>query len=439
MNKIASLIFEKSLEAMSPGRLVQENLQLEDRELTVGDRRISLDNIDEIWLLATGKASLEMAEAAWAVLGEHLKKGIVVTPYESGPQTEILSVLRASHPEPDVRSIEAGEAVIQFLEEAQGRNLVINCISGGTSSLLTLPAGDISIEDLNQTYELLNNSGLAIREINTIRKHLSRIKGGQLLRYVDPAAICIDLALSDVPGDDPAIIGSGPTTPDLSTFQDAYHILLEHELWDKLPAAVRFHIEKGIDGLVPETLKPDENPVKEHHTVIIGSARKLAEKAAELLREEGYHTWTAEEAYNEDVQAVAEYIAGKAIAVREQHEPVSPPAALIFYGESTVQVKGSGKGGRNQELALRGAELIAGYDSITWLSAGSDGIDGPTDAAGAVVDGETLSKARADGLDYETFLDRNDSYHFHKKAGTLLTTGPTGNNLMDLQIVVIKD
>lgn len=438
MSEMVGRIFTRSLEAMNPGKLVEENLRLYDNVIKIVENRISLHGIGDIRLIATGKASLEMAEAVESVLGDRLKDGIVVTPLDKAYQTHRVSILRASHPVPDDKSVKAGERVVQFLKEGSGQNLVINCISGGTSSLLTLPGGEISIEDLNKTYELLNNSGLTIRDMNTVRKHLSRIKGGQLLRHADPSDLFVDLIISDVPDDDPSIIGSGPTTPDVSTFQDAYHILLERELWEKLPVTVRTHIEKGIDGVVSETLKPGENPVDEHYSYVIGSAAKLAEKVAGFFRREGYHTWITGDAYNEDVQKVAEEIGAKAVAVAERNKPVSPPAALVFYGESTVRVKGEGKGGRNQELAIWGAEKIAGYDSVTWLSAGTDGVDGPTDAAGAVVDGETLAKAEGLGLDYREFLDRNDSYHFHEKAGTLLTTGPTGNNLMDLQIVVIE-
>ncbi|MDX1618705.1 MAG: MOFRL family protein, partial [Balneolaceae bacterium] len=246
-----------------------------------------------------------------------------------------------------------------------------------------------------------------------------------------------DLILSDVPDDDPATIGSGPTTPDPSTFQDAYHILLEKDLWESLPPSVRSHVEKGIDGLVPDTLKPGDRPVTEHHSFIIGSARKMAGTVAASFEKEGYSTWLPDRAYNEDVESVADIIAEKAIGVIKQGQPVVPPAALIFYGESTVQVTGGGKGGRNQELALRGAVKIAGYENITWLSAGTDGIDGPTDAAGAIVDGNTIEQAEGRDLDYRSFLDQNDSYHFHQKAGTLYKTGPTGNNLMDLQVVIV--
>jgi len=430
-------IFENALEDMSPGRLVESNLELSGNTAIVAGRDIPLGEQEGIYLLATGKASLEMAESGASVLGNRLSGGLVVSPYDHARYRGSLPLYRASHPVPDESSVRAGEAVVRLLEGLQGRNLLINCISGGTSSVLTLPAGDIGVEDLNRTFELLNNSGLTIREINTVRKHLSKIKGGQLLRHLDSATVLADLLLSDVPDDDPAIIGSGPTTPDVSTFQDAYHILLEQELWNRLPESVQSHIEKGIDGLVPETVKPGDSTVREHYSYIIGSAKKLAEEVADRFRREGYRTWVADDAYNDDVQAVAEMIAEMAVSVVEREGPVGPPAALVFYGESTVRVKGGGKGGRNQELALWGAIEIAGRTNITWLSAGTDGIDGPTDAAGAIVDGNTLEKAERLDLEYREFLEENDTYHFHQKAGTLLKTGSTGNNLMDIQVIVI--
>jgi len=269
------------------------------------------------------------------------------------------------------------------------------------------------------------------------RKHLSRVKGGHLLRYLDPSVILLDLIISDVPNDKPEYIGSGPTTPDMSTFQDAYHILLEYELWERIPSSVRKYIERGIDGIEPETLQPGEDPIKVHEQRIIGSPRKLAETVLELAKEQDFNTWMSQEPYNDDVEEVAEMLARQVRSVADRNGPVDPPAVLVFWGESTVRVTGNGKGGRNQELALRAAREIDGYKNVIWLSGGTDGIDGPTDAAGAVVDGNTFSEAEKKGIDPVEYLNNNDSYRFHEKMGTLMVTGPTGNNLMDLQIVIV--
>lgn len=438
MNPFAKELFLQAIEALKPGHILKEQIQLGEGKLRIAGFDWQLKNGTGIWLIAAGKASIEMAGALEKILGDTLKNGIVVTSYDPEKQSPTYAILKGSHPVPDRHSMHAGEQLLKFVQEIPGRSIVINCLSGGASSLLTAPAEGITIEDLNRTYELLNNSGANIREINTVRKHLSKIKGGQLLRYFDSSITLIDLVISDVPDDDLEIIGSGPTTPDSTSYQDTYHVLLEYELWDRLPERIGKHIEKGLDGIVPETLKPGEETIAGHHQIIIGSARKLAEKTAEYSKMKGYNTWIAPEAYNKDVREVARDIAGMADTVKKSNGPVLPPAVLVFYGESTVNVKGNGKGGRNQELALTGALETGGNENITWLSVGTDGIDGPTDAAGAIIDGNTIAKAKKEGINPQNFLDANDSYHFHEKAGTLLKTGPTGNNLMDLQIVIVE-
>ncbi|MDX1672832.1 MAG: DUF4147 domain-containing protein [Balneolaceae bacterium] len=441
MNDLAEQLFLDALEASSPYRLTKEALD----ELKSGK---ALKGSREVYLVATGKASVEMARAVRAGLSGRLAGGIVVTSYETDKKWEGITLLKASHPVPDETSVEAGRKVKAFIEGIPPDAAALFCISGGTSSLLCLPGEGITVEELSETFRLLNNSGATIGEMNAVRKHLSAVKGGQLLRSFDPGVTLIDLLISDVPDDDPAVIGSGPTTPDISTYQDSYHVLLEYGLWEKVPASVRNRVEQGIDGIVPDTVKPGEDPVKNHSQRVIGSARKLAVTAAKLAEEEGYNTWVDDSAYNDDVEEVASRIGEIAlgVAVDQEIEPEEPPefhtdidrpAALLFYGESTVQVTGEGKGGRNQELALRGASHIRGQEKITWLSAGTDGVDGPTDAAGAVVDGLTIRKAREKGIHPNMYLDNNDSYHFHEKMGTLLKTGPTGNNLMDLQVIII--
>jgi glycerate-2-kinase len=437
MNNMLLQLFTEALEARQPGRLVREIVHRD--EIRANGFTFPLESDVPVYLIATGKASLEMGEAVCEQLGEKVVKGLTVTglvdKQYSGNRVEYY---RGSHPVPDEHSYGAGIALKEFVQDIPKGSLAIYCLSGGTSSLVCLPAGNISITELQKCYELLNNSGANIYEMNTVRKHLSQIKGGQLLRCFHPEVSLIDLIISDVPGDDPSVIGSGPTTPDASGFIDAQNVFMKYRLWEHLPASVQDHMARGMHGEVPETLKPGEDPLKTHHTFIIGSARKLAEKVQELASQRGWYTLLADEPYNRDVQEVADLIARKAIKVATGEASMRDPVAIICYGEATVNVTGDGKGGRNQELALWGALKIAGHDNITWLSAGTDGIDGPTDAAGAIVDGTTIPKARRAGLDPEDFLKRNDAYHFHEEMGTLLRTGPTGNNLMDLQIVLVE-
>ncbi|MFH5831652.1 glycerate kinase [Halalkalibaculum sp. DA3122] len=435
MNTLAEQIFRRSLDAQKPSTVLRQIVG--ENKIRSGEVEIELDGFDGIYVVGSGKAAWEMVRTLCEEIGDRVAGALAVSPYDPAEEKESIQFHQAAHPVPDSTSISAAEKITSFMERVPENSLLLYAISGGTSSLVCQPAGDITVDELNQIYEQLNNCGANIHEINTVRKHISRVKGGQLLRHVDPAVTLLDLVISDVPNDDMQVIGSGPTTPDTSTFQDAYHILLEYKLWEKLPGAARKHIEEGIEGIVPETVKPGEDPVDNHISIIVGSAQKLAQKACELMEEAGYDCWVAPQAYNKDVAKVARDIADKVISVKEQQVPAPLPVAFIFYGESTVEVTGDGKGGRNQELALRGALEIAGYENITWLSAGTDGIDGPTDAAGAVVTGSTVAEAQEKGIDPYEHLKNNDAYHFHEAMGTLLKTGPTGNNLMDIQIVLV--
>lgn len=433
-------LFLNGLDSCSPRQSIQSVMKVHGDTLYINSKQFDLQE-RPVYLFAVGKASVPMFNTAADILSGYIEGSLVIT---SDEQQAISckgdEVLTGSHPVPDERSLRAGRNAVRFLEDIPPHALVLNLLSGGTSSLLCLPPENVSIRDLNKTFELLNNSGATIREINTVRKHCSQIKGGQLLRRLDPEITLVELLISDVPDDDLSIIGSGPTTPDLSTFQDAYHILLEYELWDKLPASVQNHLEMGIDGEVMDTLKPGDDPIKEHHAQIISSARMLAQEISVLADQSGYITEVADEAFNEDVASVADSIGNDVMDYVENRSQKikSDSCIFIFYGESTVNVKGTGKGGRNQELALFGALKIAGYENIWWLSAGTDGVDGPTDAAGALVDGNTISVAQEQGIDPQYYLNNNDSYHFHERLGTLVKTGPTGNNLMDIVLVLVE-
>jgi glycerate-2-kinase len=353
-----------------------------------------------------------MYEQASEILGDHITKSLVITSdREAATLCRAEEVIVGSHPLPDGRSLEAGNRTLDFMESIPPDAIVINLISGGTSSLLSLPADGISVDDLAATYELLNNSGAAIHDINTVRKHCSKVKGGQLLHYLDPKVTLIDLVISDVPDDELSMVGSGPTIPDWSSYQDAYHLLLEYDLWDKIPVSVRVHIEKGIRGEVQETVTPEEAPIERHQSEIISSASKLAQTIGTLASQEGVSVTVAEKPFNEEVEKVSRSIAETVLSTADRRKSQrEQPALFVFWGESTVRVTGDGKGGRNQELALRGAIKIAGRPNITWLSAGTDGIDGPTDAAGATVYGTTIANAREKNLDPESYLSDSDSY-----------------------------
>lgn len=426
-------LFLDALEECSPSRAVDEAISKEGKSLRIGQQQLDLLK-RPVYLFAVGKAAVPMYNAAAEILDDHIEGSFVITSDEAqSKKCNADEVLVGDHPKPGERSVLAAKNAIQFLETIPGDAVTINLLSGGTSSLLCLPPEEITVEDISRTYELLINSGAGIHEINTVRKHCSQVKGGQLLRYLDPEITLIDLAISDVPGDDISMIGSGPTIPDLSTYQDAYHILLEYDLWDQLPQKVQQYFEMAIDGQQMETVRPNLDPIKEHYSYIISSAGKLAKKISEQAMDSQINSWISGKSFNDDVEEVAAFVAEKVCSDKDIE-----PFLYIFFGESTVEVRGNGKGGRNQELALRGALKIEGQSGVTWLSAGTDGVDGPTDAAGAIVDGKTIPKAKAQGLDPQEFLDKNDSYYFHQQMGTLFKTGPTGNNLMDVVLVLVE-
>jgi hydroxypyruvate reductase/glycerate 2-kinase len=429
-------LYNETQEVCSPFNAIRTKLQVEEDFLNIEEQQFKL-NGRPVWVFSVGKASIPMYESLDEKLGKRIQNSLVITSdKESLSASSAHKAIAASHPVPDIKSKQAGDAAFKFFEKAPEDALLLCLISGGTSSLLSMPAEGISIDDLNRTYALLNNSGANIFEINTVRKHCSRGKGGQLLRVLDTTVQMVNLFISDVPGDELSVIGSGPTVADESTFQDAYHILLEYSLWDKLPDAVCEHIEKGINGVVPETLKKGDRSFHKHESYIIGSAAIFAQTLAELAVQKGYKSWVSDEPFNESTEKVAAKIADKVLANIQDENP-NRPSLYIFYGESTVQVKGTGEGGRNQELAMYGMMRIDGYKNISWLSAGTDGIDGPTDAAGAIVDGTTAQRARDMGIDPQPYLDNNDSYNFHGKLDTLFKTGPTGNNVMDIALVYV--
>jgi hydroxypyruvate reductase/glycerate 2-kinase len=246
------------------------------------------------------------------------------------------------------------------------------------------------------------------------------------------------LVISDVPGNDVSKIGSGPTVGDPSSFTDAKSVLELYNLWDKIPLSIQTHIQLGVEGIIPENPKPNSPNFKNHSVKIINSAEHLAQQVADYLSSEGLDIWVAPEAYSDNVRNVSKEISAKAISVLSKNFPVNKPAALVFYGESYVDVKGSGKGGRNLEMALTVAISLEGQHNVSLISLGTDGIDGPTDAAGAIIDSYTTLKARKKKLSPEEYLVNNDSYHFHEQMETLIKTGPTGNNLMDLQVLIVE-
>lgn len=395
----------------------------------------SLEVSERIWVLGAGKASVEMAYQVEQYFGTKIEDGIIVSPNDSHKLSRV-QVFSGTHPYPYQDSVSASYELWQLAKRIPEGDTVIFCLSGGASSLLCIPEEGIELDELRKTYKLLLNSGASIHEINTVRKHLSEIGGGKLGRLLANTAL-ISIILSDVPGDTPDVIGSGPTVPDSSTFIEAFQVLKKYGLWGEIPHSIRIHLSKGMHGDVPENPKPGKNAWKKHQVKVISGASILAQNAGNYLSEKGYNVKVDSEAYDMDVNRIAKKICSDAISVLSKRSALKKPAAFVYFGESTIQVKGEGKGGRNQELALNAAISIEGQHNITLLSFATDGIDGPTDAAGAIVNSETTLKARKQKLSPEDYLQNNDAYHFHEEMKTLIKTGPTGNNLMDLQIILI--
>ncbi|MBO6523652.1 MAG: DUF4147 domain-containing protein [Balneolaceae bacterium] len=389
-----------------------------------------------IWLLGAGKASVAIAQSLISAKKEKIADGIIISINTDLTHNEV-QIFKGAHPYPDENSVSASYELLNLAKKIPAGETVIFYLSGGASSMLCIPPTGIEIDELAEAYKLLLNCGASIREINIVRKHLCMLKGGQLAQALHHTNL-ITLIESDVPGDDPETIGSAPTICDSSTFENAYQVLKQYQIWKSVSYSIQSHIMKGMMGDIPDTPKPGINDHPNHTVRVISKASSFANTVAEKLKGEGFNTWVAESAYNVDVRKVSKMICSKAISVLSKSEPIEKPAALVFYGESTVNVKGGGKGGRNQELALISAISIEGQHSISMLSIGTDGIDGPTDAAGAIIDSKTTLMARKKRISPEEYLQNNNSYHFHEQMDTLIKTGSTGKNLMDLQVVIIE-
>jgi hydroxypyruvate reductase len=325
---------------------------------------------------------------------------------------------------------------MRLAQQAGERDLVLCLLSGGGSALSPAPPPGITLKEKQQLTGLLLECGATINEINTLRKHLSRLKGGQLARCAAPATL-ITLVLSDVVGDRLDVIASGPTVPDPSTFAECHEIIAQYALAERLPGSIRTYLQRGLSGDIPETPKAQDPVFARCQTVIIGSNRIALQAACAEAQALGYATLVLSSSVQGEAREIARFYAAIGREIRDSGMPLPPPACILSGGETTVTIQGAGKGGRNQEFALAAALDIAEWDGIVVLSGGTDGTDGPTDAAGAVADGQTLSRAQALGLDAESYLKRSDSYPFFAALDDLLMTGPTGTNVMDIYLVLV--
>ncbi len=424
-------IYRAAVKAVDPYKLTAAHSERVLTALRSSGRR-------RLLVAGFGKASCPMARALEDSLGGLIEQGIVITKYghceESRPSR--IRVIEAGHPLPDENGLRGTEETVRLLRDAGEESLLVCLISGGGSALLVSPYEGISLEDKNKATEILLNAGADIFDLNTVRKHISAVKGGRLAETAYPATI-MSLILSDVIGDRLDIIASGPTYPDLTIYRDALKVIEKYGVGDRIPQSVTAFLTKGAHGLFPETLK-DSSPVFQHvENILVGNNKKAVTAAAEKAQMLGYETTVVSTELRGEARDVAKRLARKALEVKGTKDAESR-SCLLYGGETTVTVQGKGRGGRNMELALAFSIEIEGTGGITLLSAGTDGTDGPTDAAGAVVDGNTIPRAKSLGLDARKYLRNNDSYHFFEKAGGLFVTGPTGTNVMDIDILIIR-
>ena len=435
MKKEVKALFDVAVESVTPQQLLPHFLQVQGEQLIAGETVFSLNRFEHIYLLAAGKAAAEMALETERILGPRITAGLVVTKYGHGRQLRYSVLTEAGHPIPDNQGVTATKEMMALAQRATKDDLVFVLLSGGASSLLTDIPDGISLDELQLTNQLLVNSGAPIEAINTVRKHLSHIKGGGLTRLIAPAT-SLTLIISDVVGNNPEVIASGPTVADGSTFADAMAVVDQYQLQNKLPVSVLHHLRYGMLGRIAETAKPGDSVFDRASHYIIGSNRIALDAAAAAAISKGYTATIVTDQLEGDYRQVANFIIKEIEAT--QYRMDKTPHCLLFGGEPTIEVAGDGLGGRNQHLALYLSTLISGQQGITILCAGTDGTDGPTDAAGAVVDGNTIAQAKELGLQAQQYLDQYDAYHFFEKAGSLIQTGDTGTNVMDLIIVLIS-
>lgn len=432
-----SQIYRAAVAGADPYTSVRDNLTIGAGELIVGGISYPLPDINDIYIIAAGKASVGMARAAVDSLGELLTAGVVSAPDGQEVPPELLlklNVYLAAHPVPDSHGVEAARMAMSIAGRAREDDLVLCLLSGGASAMMPLPAPGLTLSDKQAATALLLASGADIMELNVVRKHLSDIKGGRLAAAVHPAWLST-LAISDVPGDDPGVIASGPCSPDESTYRQAVDILLMRGVFQRMPDRVREHLQAGAAGMLAETPKPGDPVFGKGRTTVVASNATALANAAEVAGYLGYTPVIVPEPLSGEARVAGTAAAKTALTyhLRKADKPV----CLLLGGETTVTVTGGGRGGRNQETALTFASGVEGSQGVYALFAGTDGIDGPTDAAGAFADGETARSARAAGLYPEKVLAENDSYNYFDTIDGLFMPGPTGTNVMDVGIVLV--
>jgi glycerate 2-kinase len=438
--RVASQVMAAALTAVDPAEAVKAHLHRDGDKLHLPEKMYALDAYKGIYLFGAGKAGAPMARATGAILGSHLTGGLVIVKEGyAGDKEEIeargVEIVEAGHPIPDQRGQQAAWRMMRMLEGLGADDLVISLISGGGSALMHAPAGEVSLEDMQQLTEVLLRVGADITEINTLRKHLDLIKGGGFARTAAPAEL-ITLVLSDVIGDPLDVIASGPTVPDSSTFRDAWQVLKRYRIMDQAPASIRQHLLRGVRGEIPDSPKAGDPIFEKVVNIIVGNNTQAAEAALHTARSAGYRSLLLTSRLRGEARQAGRALGALGRQVRKSDN--AQQVCLIVGGETTVTIYGDGKGGRNMELALGAVEELAGLEGVGLLTLATDGGDGPTDAAGAAVTGDSLMRAMLLGLDPRDHLARNDSYHFFEALDDLIKPGATQTNVNDLAFLFVS-
>jgi hydroxypyruvate reductase len=434
-------IFKAGLAAADPVEAVRRHVIRRGRKLRLGDYACDLKKVRNIFVVGAGKASARMAGALEEILGDRIAGGWINIKRGGAVAEQPLRRIHlheAGHPVPDEAGLRGAREIVKILESAGEDDLVLLCLSGGGSALMPLPVTGVSLADKQAATQALLACGADIREVNTVRKHLSQLKGGRFAQAAQPAEV-VALILSDVVGDPLDAIASGPSAPDRTTFGDALAVLSKYGIESRAPRSVREYLRAGAAGAKPETPKPGD-PIfaKVRNLVIANNAASVAACACKA-RALGYRPLVLSSTIEGEAREVARVCVAVARESLARGRPVAAPACLISGGETTVTLRGNGLGGRNQEFALAAAIAARGLEGVAILAGGTDGTDGPTDAAGAFADSATCDRAAQLGLDAADFLARHDSWHFFQPLGDLLMTGPTGTNVMDLYLLLIGD
>jgi glycerate 2-kinase len=428
-------MIKRALDAVNAGAALRRAVKKESDILTVGMRRYDLRRYERVVVVGAGKATAPMARTIEQILGRRLDSGRIIVKYGHAVPTMRIVIEEASHPLPDRAGQLAAQRLRALASSLKSRDLLIVLLSGGASSLMPAPASGISLADKQRVTKQLLRCGADIGEINTVRKHLSNLKGGRLAESTK--ATIITLILSDVLGDDLSAIASGPTAPDPTTYAEAIECLKRYHVWSVSPRSVRKRLEQGHRGGLTETPKPGSPIFRRVQHQIVGNSELAIAAVTRTAREAGLRTIIHSMALTGEARVVGAQFGALARSILSKRSPVSKPCCIVAGGETTVMVKGKGKGGRAQEFAVAAAKAIAGLPNVWVAAVGTDGSDGPTHVAGALVSGETLAKARRLGIDLDLTLAQNNTFPALRALRSHITTGPTGTNVNDLYLLLV--